>query len=180
MSGKFGSAYISKKVNLNSYWNYIERLKTLGEASYSAETAELATARVLDPEAKIAARRAQYQRLNDILSQIISVKDLDYLERAMIDLEIEIASINSQLYAFNESVQRPVIDIYLNENPEPPAVFAQNFGEKFSGGFKTSFENTSNGIKALFIFIAGGFFQIIFIAIVIFAVVIIAKKGRKQ
>jgi hypothetical protein len=177
---ELGNAYISKKVNLNSYWNYIDRLKNLGEVTYSGETAELATARVLDPEAKIAARRAQYQRLNDILSQIISVEDLDYLERAMIDLEIEIASINSQLYAFNESVTRPVVDVYLNEVPDSPVVFAQGFGEKLSGDFKDSFDKTVNGFKELFIFIAGSFFQLTVVAIIIAVVAVVIKKGRKQ
>jgi hypothetical protein len=179
LSGEYGDAYISRKIDLNSYWNYVERLKTLGETTYSGETAELATARILDPEAKIAARRAQYTRLNNILSQITTVKDLNNLERAMIDLEMEIASINSTIYAFNESVLRPVVDVYLNESPAPPALFARNFGEKLSEDFRSSFIKTVNGFKEFFIFIAGSFFQIL-VGVIIIAAIVIFRKGRKK
>jgi hypothetical protein len=180
LTGKNRSAYVSEKVNLNYYWNYIERLKALGETTSFDETAELATARILDPEAKIAARRAQYARLNDILSRITTVEDLDYLESAMINLEIEIASINSQIYSFNESVQHPTVNIYLRETSAAPIIFTQTFGERLSENFNGSFNGAINGLKEFFIFIAGSLFQILAVLIFIVALILIIRKGRKQ
>ena len=138
-----------------------------------------------DTEARLATLTTKRERLLALLEQAEKMEDIIALESELADLQYEIDQHTATLRKYDSLVNYSTFTIWMYEVTEvtnEPSV-KDSFGTRLLASLKAGFEDFGDALEDLALWFARNLISLVFLAAVVVAVVIAAKRmsrGRKD
>lgn len=176
------TANYTAKIPAQSYDDFVEELKTLGNIISANDSQVDVTAQYMDIEARLVTLKVQEERLLAILKDADDLTAIIELEKALSEVRYQIESYTAQLRNLNDSVSFSTIQIRLNEVLEETVFVepARTFGDKLSQGFKNSLTDIGNFFVDLTLFVLIASPYLIILGMITLGIIVIVSRVNKR
>ena len=176
-SGRSASYRI--RVPSDRFQELMGSLATLGNVPYSSMNSENISSRYYDVETRVAALKAQEQRLLEMMEQADSISDLIEIEDRLGSLRYEIESYQTKLNSWDRQVSYSTVDLKVSEvieyTPEPDP----SFGQQLVKAAKTGWSSMVSFLRGLLIILLESLPVLIVLGGIAALVIVLVRKFKK-
>ena len=131
-------------------------------------------------ESKVTALKTEETRLLELMAKAETMSDLLEIEARLTDVRYELESVTSQLRSYDNLVNYATIRLYVDEVKEYTSVEEKTFWQRIGSGLKDNLQDLGAGLENFVVFVITGLPYFILIAVIITAVVLVAKAAIKR
>lgn len=164
--------YISMKIPAAQYPAAKSGIESLGKVVNTDEYVENVTNSYMDVSARLDVKKAEEQRLLELLGKAEKIDDLIALESRLTLVRSDIESMTAQLKNWDRNVSYSTLNISLKEvyNYKKPSSDGQTLSEKLGEAFHKSVNSFVYAVQALVLWLAENFIWILILLILAFPV----------
>lgn len=155
-------------------------LSTLGNVPYTSTSSENVSARYYDVETRVAALKAQEQRLLEMMERAESISDLIEIEDRLGEVRYQIESYQTKLNGWDRQVAYSTVDLKVSEvveyTPEPDP----GFGQQLADAARRGWSGMVSFLRGLLIILLESLPVLIVLGAIVALVVVLVRKGKKR
>ena len=145
------------------------------------ESAEDVTLQYVDTESRVKALEVEQQRLLELLENAETMADLLEIESRLTDVRYELENYASRLRALENKVSYATVNLFIRQVKVYTEVEPQTVWQRIGGGFRENLVDIGQDLTDLFVWLVTYSPQLIFWALVIFAVIkLFGRKLKKK
>lgn len=179
-SSGYRSASYTVRVPAAQFDAFLHQIGELCRVRYQTQSAENVSERYYDMESRLETAKIKLDRLQELLSRAEAMEDIITLESAISETEYQIESLSGELRHYDALIDYSTIYVTLQEvykvSEEDNAPLT--FGQRVANAFRRGMRDFGDFMEDLAEALAYSWLTILVIAVIIVAVVKLARRGR--
>ena len=179
-SSGYRSASYTVRVPATQFDTFLHQIGELCRVRYQTQSAENVSERYYDMESRLETAKIKLDRLQELLSRAEAMEDIITLESAISETEYQIESLSGELRHYDALIDYSTIYVTLQEvykvSEEDNAPLT--FGQRVANAFRRGMRDFGDFMEDLAEALAYSWLTILVIAVIIVAVVKLARRGR--
>lgn len=171
--------WVTVRVPSDQLMPLIDQLSNVGEVTASSLTRQDVTDQTIDLQARIDASQASVDRLTELMTQATSTADLIAAEAALADRQATLESYQQQLKYLSDQVDLSTLTVTLEPAAVPVDADPAGFADGIAAGWN-GLVATLNAVVISIGFLIPWIVVVAVIAAVVWAIVTLARRGRKS
>ena len=167
------------RIPAEEYQNFLGTVESSGNVTYYHENVSDITDTYTDLDARLTSLKAEEERVLEFYKEAETIEDLMSIESRLTDIRYEIDSISSRLKNYDLLVSYSTLNIYITETKAYTET-SVSFLKRLSNAFTNGWQNFINGIGDLFIDIVYYFWNIVLLAVLVYAGYRVYRYIRKR
>ena len=178
-SGNYRNYYATIRIPAEQYQSFLNDTEVAGNVTYYHENTSDITDTYTDLDARLTSLKAEEERVLDFYKEAQTIEDLMSIEARLTDIRYEIDSISARLKNYDLLVAYSTLNIRVTETKAYTET-SVSFFKRVANAFTNGWQNFIGGIEDFFVDIVYYFWNIVLIAVLVYAAYRIYRYIRKR